>query len=112
MGDVKRNINLRLPTKMKPSTKPISPQISPYTDRLVEELSSGRTSRTDLRKTQVADSSEKTERDELHIKQKKRLEEKVKQLTLLAQEKDLRIEDLELQGKKLQYQLERLMEEK
>lgn len=43
---------------------------------------------------------------------RKKLEDQVKQLTLLLQEKTLKIDDLELRERKLQYQLERFAEEK
>ena len=111
MGDSRRNINLRLPTKPPPK----HPPISPYTDRLVEELSSGRSSRADHRKASpraIDSPMGMIEGDEGGTRQMKRLEDQVKQLTLLVQEKTLRIDDLELRERKLHYQLERVAEEK
>ena len=52
------------------------------------------------------------EGEETWTRQRKRLEEQVKQLTQFLQEKTLRIEDLELRERKLQYQMERMAEEK
>jgi hypothetical protein len=52
------------------------------------------------------------EGEEGGTRQRKRLEDQVKQLTLLVQEKTLRIDDLELRERKLHYQLERVAEEK
>lgn len=108
MGDSRRNINLRLPTK--PSAK--HPPISPYTDRLVEELSSGRSSRADHRRVSPRATDPSTEGEEVWTRLRRKLEDQVKQLTLLVQEKTLRIDDLELRERKMQYQLERVVEEK
>lgn len=116
MGEVRRNINLRLPSKSKaPSYH--SSQISPYTDRLVEELSSGRDSRAEARKGRATlkpstPAVEEGEEGTAGERRKWRDEEQIRALTMLVQEKSLKIENLELTIRTLKHQVEHLTDEK